>query len=199
MKINFIDLIIVLLSYFIGSISFGIIFTKYFKKKDVREKDYPGTAGVTRQFGLSLGILVFILDLLKGVVVALLSKNYSNSDLTIILSYIFLIIGNNYPIFFNFDGGQGLATTIGFGFTLIPIYFLISFIVGLFFILLYNIFKLKRIIKSIGPIPFGAIFGFIFLFIILIKNYPFYPYPALVIIAGGLFLLRGLQMINRYK
>jgi len=190
-----IDLLIIILSYFIGSLSWGVILTKFVKKSDVREKDYPGGSGVTRQFGLGLGSIVGLLDILKGSFVSFIAIRYSKSDITIILSYITLILGNNYPIYFGFRGGQGVGATIGFGITLFPFETLISFIIGSIFSLIFKFLKLNRFIKFMGAVPFGAIFGLITIFILLIRKYPFYPFPLLIVIAGGMLLFRGLQVI----
>lgn len=190
-----IDFILIAISYFIGSLTSGILLTKLFKKEDIREKDFPGGSGAVRQYGIGFGSLVGLLDILKGAIVALIVISFSKSELTIILSYIFLILGNNYPIYFGFRGGQGVGATIGFAITLFPLEAIISFLVGSTFALSYKFLKLNRFIKFMGAVPFGAIFGLITMFIILIRKYPFYPFPLLVIIAGTLLLFRGLQVI----
>jgi glycerol-3-phosphate acyltransferase PlsY len=192
---SLIDYLLIIFSYFIGSLSSGIILSKIFKKEDIRKKDYPGGSGAVRQYGLGFGILVGLLDILKGSIISFLVINFCKSDLTIILSYILLIFGNNYPIYFGFKGGQGVGATIGYAIILFPFETIMSFIVGSIFALSYKFLKLNRYIKFMGAVPFGAIFGLIIMFIILIRKYPFYPFPFLVIIAGLLLLSRGLQVI----
>lgn len=190
-----IDFLLIIISYFIGSLTSGIVLTKLFKKEDIREKDFPGGSGAVRQYGIGFGTLVGLLDILKGAIVAFLVISFSKNELTIILSYISLILGNNYPIYFGFRGGQGVGATIGFAITLFPIEAIISFLIGSIFALSYKFLRLNRFIKFMGAVPFGAIFGLITMFIILIRKYPFYPFPLLVIIAGLLLLFRGLQVI----
>lgn len=194
-----IDILIIILGYFIGSLTWGIILTKVIKKSDVREKDYPGGSGVTRQFGLGLGSIVGLLDILKGSLIAYIAIKYSKTDLTIILSYITLILGNNYPIYFRFKGGQGVGATIGFGLTLFPIETLVSFLIGSLFSLMFHFLKFNKFIKFMGAVPFGAIFGLLTIFILLIRKYPFYPFTLLILIAGFMLLFRGLQVIFFYK
>ncbi|MCX8094994.1 MAG: glycerol-3-phosphate acyltransferase [Caldisericia bacterium] len=190
-----IDFILIVVSYFIGSLTSGIVLSKIFKKEDIREKDYPGGSGAVRQYGIGFGSLVGLLDILKGAIISLLVILFSKNELTIILSYIFLILGNNYPIYFGFRGGQGVGATIGYAVILFPLEAIISFLVGSFFALLYKFLNLNRFIKFMGAVPFGAIFGLITMFVLLIRKYPFYPFPLLVIIAGALLLFRGLQVI----
>ncbi len=190
-----IDFLLIISSYFIGSLTSGVILSKIFKKEDIRLKDFPGGSGAVRQYGLGFGTLVGLFDILKGAIIAFIVLKFSNNDLTIILSYIFLILGNNYPIYFGFKGGQGVGATIGFAITLFPIEALISFLIGSLFALSYKFLKLNRVIKFMGAVPFGVIFGLITMFLILIRKYPFYPFPALVVVSGILLLSRGLQVI----
>ncbi|MGB9749401.1 MAG: glycerol-3-phosphate acyltransferase [Caldisericia bacterium] len=192
-------IILPLISYLIGSFSWGVIITKYYKKNDIRGKDYPGGSGVSRQFGFKFGLLVGFLDALKGLSIFLIFYYFGKSNLILILSYIALILGNNYPLYFGFNGGQGVAATIGFFFPPFPFFVLLSISIGIFFIFFYNFFKLNRFIKFMGAVPFGTIFGLLTIFILLIRKFPFYPYPLLVIIASSLLLFRGLTLILSNK
>lgn len=187
------DILIVILSYLIGSLTSGIIITKYIKKKDVREKDFPGGAGVIRQFGFATGGIVGILDILRGVVVALITVKFYMHNLTLILSYVAVVLGNNYPIFFEFKGGQGVGVTIGFFLYIFPAETLISFSVGAVFALIYYVFKLRRILKFISLMPFSTAFGIITMFILVSTKYTFYPFAVLVIVAILILLFRGIQ------
>ena len=185
---------IIILSYFIGSLSFGIILSKLLKKKDVREKDLPGGAGSIRQFGFSFGALVGLLDILKGAVATYIALNYGKSDIVLFLSILAVIAGHNWPIYFGFKGGQGLATTIGVFITLFPLEALLSFLIGGGFSLLFKFLKLGRYIKFVGAIPFGAVFGLISLFLIIFKKYGFYPYSLIIISVVLLLIIRGLEI-----
>ena len=63
-----------IVAYLIGSISFAVIFTRAFSKTDVREhgSGNAGTTNVLRVAGKTAGILTFVCDALKGAVAALL-------------------------------------------------------------------------------------------------------------------------------
>lgn len=186
-------IILVVLSYLIGSLSFGIILSRIFKRRDVREKDFPGGAGAIRQFGFKFGAIVGILDILKGVVV-LLALRFGKSNTVLFLSVLAVIAGHNWPIYFGFKGGQGLATTIGVFLTLFPIEAFISFLIGAFFSLIFKFLKLNRYIKFIGTVPFGAIFGLTTLFILVYRNYSFYPYIVMIISVILLLSIRGIEI-----
>ncbi|RLD14857.1 MAG: hypothetical protein DRI28_02345 [Caldiserica bacterium] len=185
---------IIVLSYLIGSLSFGIILSKLLKKKDVRDKDFPGGAGSIRQFGFSFGALVGLLDILKGTVVVYIALNYGKSDIVLLLSILAVIAGHSWPVYFGFKGGQGLATTIGVFITLFPLEALLSFLIGGGFSLLFKFLKLGRYIKFVGAIPFGAVFGLISLFLIIFKKYGFYPYSLIIISVVLLLIIRGLEI-----
>lgn len=105
---------IAIISYFLGNISFAYILGKIFTKKDVR--DYgSGSAGATnalRTFGKKIGIMVFIGDVLKGVIAVIIGRSFGG-ELGAYIAGASVIIGHNWPVLLNFKGGKGVATTIG--------------------------------------------------------------------------------------
>jgi len=134
----------VILSYLIGSVCFGYVFAKIFKKKDFAKKDLPGAAGTFRQYGYKMGILTGFLDALKGAVPPLLAKFLGLDDI-VGLACIAVIVGHNWPVFFKFRGGGGLATTLGVSAVLIPIEFAIAFPSAVAFGFIYNYTLRKRL------------------------------------------------------
>ena len=114
-------IIVVRISYLIGSISFAVIISKKMAGFDVREKG-SGNAGATnmlRSVGVKAAVLTLIGDCLKGVVAILIAvligKIAKNLDkaLLVQLAGIAVILGHTFPIFFNFKGGKGVATALG--------------------------------------------------------------------------------------
>ena len=118
-------LIIAVVSYFIGCFNFALLISKI-KKTDVRKigSGNPGTMNMSRQFGLKIGLLTLLLDMLKGGIPALIvffifkNMRFINIDMPIYplacyLSGIFAIIGHIYPVTMRFKGGKGIATTFG--------------------------------------------------------------------------------------
>ena len=119
----------VITSYLLGSISFGVIFSKLFAKKDVREYG-SGSAGMTnvmRAIGLLPGVLTFVFDAFKGFAACYLAKytffplaNYfSNGEwytepiYGAYLCGLVCMLGHMFPLFFRFKGGKGVATSVG--------------------------------------------------------------------------------------
>jgi glycerol-3-phosphate acyltransferase PlsY len=110
----------IITSYLIGSIPTAFIFGKLLKGIDIR-KFGSGNVGATnalRVLGKRVGIVVLILDILKGVVPIFLSQIIIfriniPADIFRILMGISCICGHNWTIFLNFKGGKGIATTLG--------------------------------------------------------------------------------------
>ena len=123
-------LIVCIGSYFVGATNFAVLFSRLFKAQDVR-KFGSGNAGATNMFrvyGLALGILTFVCDVLKGVVCILLSKwifyNLFPFDALTQLTYLaglFAVVGHVFPLYYKFRGGKGVAPAIGCLFCLHPI------------------------------------------------------------------------------
>ena len=114
-------IIVGIVAYLIGSISFSIIISKKMAGFDVREKG-SGNAGATnmlRSVGKKAAALTLLGDALKGVVavlfsviVGLIAKN-SDKALLVQIAGIAVVIGHTFPIFFGFKGGKGVATSLG--------------------------------------------------------------------------------------
>ncbi len=106
--------IIVIISYLIGNFSSAYILGKLIKQADVR-KYGSGNAGATnalRTFGVTIGIIAFILDILKGTLAAAIGNKILGYDGALIAG-IFVVIGHNWPVFLKFQGGKGIATSLG--------------------------------------------------------------------------------------
>lgn len=110
-----------LVAYLIGSISFAIIFSKKFAGFDVRERgsNNAGTTNVLRTVGKKAAALTLICDILKGVVAVLLAMLASNiwqeadGELLKYLAGLMAIIGHTFPVYYGFKGGKGVATSLG--------------------------------------------------------------------------------------
>jgi len=114
-------IIVAIVAYLIGSISFSVIISKKMAGFDVREKG-SGNAGATnmlRSVGKKAAALTLLGDALKGVVailfaviVGVIAKN-SDKALLVQIAGILVVIGHTFPIFFGFKGGKGVATSLG--------------------------------------------------------------------------------------
>ncbi|MGM0395781.1 MAG: glycerol-3-phosphate 1-O-acyltransferase PlsY [Bacillota bacterium] len=106
-------LLVLILSYLIGSFSSAYVVGKAFKQIDIRNHG-SGNAGATnalRIMGKKLGVLTFLMDFVKGTVAVLIGLNLGGYNGGLIAG-LFAVIGHNWPVFFRFKGGKGIATTI---------------------------------------------------------------------------------------
>lgn len=110
------SIITIVISYLLGSISFSILFARWLRKIDIREHG-SGNAGATntlRVLGKGPAIAVFLLDIVKGSAAVLLGSWLSDgNDWVSVACGLAAIVGHNWPIYFRFKGGKGIATTIG--------------------------------------------------------------------------------------
>ena len=148
-------LLFITCSYLIGSINFAVVISKL-KKRDIRTigSGNPGTLNMSRNFGLGIGILTLLLDILKGVLPTLTAmlvySNYYFEGTTLSVSLIakvtagfFVVLGHVFPIFMKFKGGKGIATTIG-------VFFVCNWVVAILSGALAIVFILFTEIGSMG-------------------------------------------------
>ena len=111
--LNFDLFLIILVSYLFGSIPFGLLLTKIFLKKDIREigSGNIGATNVLRAGNKILGYSTLVLDILKAVLPILYIKFFMNDYLYI--SALSIFIGHVFPIWLKFKGGKGVASYLG--------------------------------------------------------------------------------------
>ena len=106
-------------SYLLGSIPFGLWIALRLKGVDVRTlgSGNIGATNVSRICGPAIGRLVFVLDLLKGLLPPLIGKVLLHLDRPdsryIVLASLLAILGHNFSIFLGFKGGKGISTSGG--------------------------------------------------------------------------------------
>ena len=114
-------IIVAIIAYLIGSVNFSVILSKKMAGFDVREKG-SGNAGSTnmlRSVGKKAAALTLICDILKGVVsigVAMILGKVipnMNRELLVQIAGLAVVIGHTFPVFFQFKGGKGVATSLG--------------------------------------------------------------------------------------
>ena len=142
----------ILISYLLGSIPFGLILTKIFLKKDIREvgSGNIGATNVLRSGSKSIGYLTLTLDVLKAVIPVLYIK-FNYPDL-IFISSLSVFIGHVFPIWLKFKGGKGVATYLGVLFSL-NIYFGIVFVASWLIVFLISRYSSLGSILSSLTIP----------------------------------------------
>ena len=169
MDINLI--IVAVYSYLLGSIPFGLVLTKIFLKKDIREigSGNIGTTNVLRTGKKSLAVATLILDLLKGYFSIIITFAYFEN----LISYSALIcfIGHIFPVWLKFKGGKGVATYLGIILALSYKFFLIFGISWLVLSFFFRYASLSSIISSLIIFVYSYFFNnnyFLILFIFFV-------------------------------
>ena len=156
MDINLI--IVAVYSYLLGSIPFGLVLTKIFLKKDIREigSGNIGTTNVLRTGKRSLAVATLILDLLKGYFSIIITFIYFEN----LISYSALIcfIGHIFPVWLKFKGGKGVATYLGVILALSYKFFLIFGITWLILSFLFRYASLSSILSSLIVFAYSYFF-----------------------------------------
>ena len=111
------EILLIVVSYLIGSIPSGVWYSKIFHKIDVRQLGSGNSGGtnIGRNFGSLAAVCVITVDVLKGwLPMAYAYSHYAGQeDLVVMLTGIACVLGHAYPIWANFKGGKIVATSIG--------------------------------------------------------------------------------------
>lgn len=110
-----IEWLLVLVSYLMGSISNAIIVCSLMGLNDPRqvESKNPGATNVMRIAGKKAAIITLLGDVLKGLIPVLIAKVLEFDSLLLSIVAFSAFLGHLYPIFFEFKGGKGVATSFG--------------------------------------------------------------------------------------
>ena len=138
-------IIIILTSYLMGSIPFGLILTKIFLNKDIRKvgSGNIGATNVLRAGNKIVGYLTLILDVLKAIIPIIYIK-FNYPDL-IYVSSLSVFLGHVFSIWLKFKGGKGVATYVG-------ILFCINYFLGIIFVITWLIIFIISKFSSLGSI-----------------------------------------------
>ncbi len=143
----------IIISYIYGSIPFGLLIGKLWKKIDVRTLGSKniGATNILRTLGPGPAALSLIGDVSKGVLAVLLGRIAGGETLSVICGII-AITGHNWSVFLKFSGGRGISTTLGVYIMLMPKEALIGVIIWGIVLLLTRYVSLGSIIAiSTGP------------------------------------------------
>ena len=153
-------LLIVVLSYLIGTINPAHLITKRLKKIDIRDVNSKnaGTSNVAMTLGLKYGVLVGLLDIIKGFLPVLIVRLlFPENDILWALSGLSAILGHIFPLHMSFHGGKGTATFGGVCFALFPLVSLGLFVL-FFIVLIVSDYMVVPTLLGAILIPLGMLF-----------------------------------------
>lgn len=171
--------------FLVGSIPFGYLIPKIFKKIDIRNYGSKniGFTNVYRTLGFLYGIPVLILDISKGFFITYFSKELSLISVFVGIGAIF---GHLFTPYLRFQGGKGVATTIGVLLALAPKNLIFSLVIFLIILFIFSYMSLASIFFALSlPLSF-----------LLLKPKDF-SIPIFFIIISLLIILKHIPNIKR--
>ena len=159
-------IIVAIIAYLLGRISFSVIISKKMAGFDVREKGSgnAGSTNVLRTVGKKAAVLTLICDCLKGVLAILIAYIAGNivkdidKSLLVQLAGIFVVIGHTFPVFFKFKGGKGVATSLG-------VLLMVNWQIGLICLVFALVLMALTRFVSLGSVAAAVLFPVLTVFI----------------------------------
>lgn len=187
--------ILILLAYLLGSIPSALWVGKLFFKTDIREHG-SGNLGGTNTFrilGLKAGLIVSIMDILKGTAATLLPllPFFAATNIHPLILGVVAVIGHMYPIFANFKGGKAVATSGGV---------LLAYHWPIFLLMLLSFFIVLKLTKMVSFT--SMILGVIALVYTIAYNIFFeidIPLLVVIVLLSSFILYRHRANIARIK
>lgn len=174
---------IVLLAILAGSFPSGVVLSRIFLDRDIREvgSGNIGAANAARAGGIKLGVGVACLDILKGVLPLLLGRWLGLDAIGLSIAALATVLGHDFSIFLHFKGGKGVATTLGAAVVLAPIAAVLAALCWVLTLLLRGYTSLASLV-SLALLPV----------FVAITRQP----PAFVVVTALLFVLAAIKHVE---
>jgi len=161
-----VGIILIIIGYLLGSLSSAIIVCKLMKLADPRSEGSgnPGATNMLRMHGKNIAMIVLAGDALKGFIPVILARIVGLDDFWLGIVAFAALVGHVFPIFFQFKGGKGVATTIGGLLGLVPV---VGIICAVVWILVAAIFRYSSLasLAAVVVAPFLMVFIYVHFFI----------------------------------
>lgn len=152
---------VIALAYVLGSIPFGYLLVRVFRKQDIRSQGSGniGATNVARSGAKGLGVATLLLDIGKGLLAVELGRHVAGGSYDLAAwAALAAVVGHIFPLWLGFRGGKGVATGLGVFLGLVPQAAALVFLVFLGIFLLTRFVSLASIAGA-GTFP---LFGFHF-------------------------------------
>ena len=160
------------LGYLIGSLNFAIIYSKL-RKDDIRNhgSKNAGATNVLRTYGKFPALIVFLLDILKGVIAVLIVRSVFDGEIYECTAALGAVLGHNFPVYYKFSGGKGVSTSFAVLCVLHYQVALVALLVFVITVLISRYVSLSSILASVGAVIAAVVlydFGVFFCFTLII-------------------------------
>ncbi len=116
--------VVLLVAYLLGSIPFGYLLVRFFRKEDIRATGSGniGATNVIRSGAKGLGVATLVLDLLKALAAVEIAKHFAPAGGNLaIAAGVVAVLGHIFPVWLGFRGGKGVASALGVFLALSPL------------------------------------------------------------------------------
>ena len=146
------NILVIIGAYLIGSIPFGFLLARFWKGIDIRQHGSGniGATNVWRTLGKGPGIIVLLLDALKGVTAVLLAKQLGTTDLVVLAAALAVMMGHSFPLWLGFKGGKIIATGAGAVLAITPVPLLLALLVWVITVALSRYVSLGSILAALS-------------------------------------------------
>jgi len=145
------QILFICIAYLIGSLSFGIIISKFLNLRDPRTigSQNPGATNILRMGNKIAAILTLLGDILKATIVVTIAILIDLNDLEIMQISLALLIGHMYPIYYKFKGGKGVATAFGI---ILAINWVLALSVICIWLIIFSIWKFSSLAAIVASL-----------------------------------------------
>ena len=166
--------IVIIYSYVLGSIPFGLIITKLFLKEDIRNvgSGNIGATNVLRTGKKILAASTLFFDVLKGFISVYLTSKYFSE--LVYISGLICFLGHVFPVWLKFKGGKGIATYLGI---ILALSFKLALVFGVSWLVILYATKYSSLSSIIGSLNV-----FLFAFLSTSISLDFFYFTFLMII-----------------
>jgi glycerol-3-phosphate acyltransferase PlsY len=153
--------VIPLAGYFIGTIPFSYLITRWKTGGDIRSmgSGNVGATNVLRTTGKLPGLAALILDVGKGVAAVYLGRALGGNEIWGAVGGFFAVVGHSFSVFLNFRGGKSVATGGGAFLVLCPLGIISAIAVFIVMLLIFRIVSLGSITASASFPLFAWLYG----------------------------------------
>lgn len=188
---------LMIIAYLLGSIQMGLWIGKAFYHINLREhgSGNTGTTNTFRVLSVKAGLVVLVVDILKGTIATILPVWLGVTAVSPLLIGLFAILGHTFPIFAGFKGGKAVATSAGVLLGFAPLFLLYLGIVFTISLYLFSMISLSSVISAAMAVLSALIFP---AFGFLLPNYD-WLFTVLIIIIASIIIIRHRDNMKRIK
>lgn len=188
---------LMIIAYLLGSIQTGLWIGKAFYHINLREhgSGNTGTTNTFRVLGVKAGLVVLVVDILKGTIATILPVWLGVTAVSPLLIGLFAILGHTFPIFAGFKGGKAVATSAGVLLGFAPLFLLYLGIIFTISLYLFSMISLSSVISAAMAVLSALIFP---AFGFLLPNYD-WLFTVLIIIIASIIIIRHRDNMKRIK